>query len=487
MKSAVTLIGLDFGTTTSSGVVARARVIESAPGGHIELGDLEERCRSPILLTPYGPDGSIDPDRALALADEWLALAGVSAGEIFGGGALITGLAARGEGAKRLAERIRDRIGRALIASAEDPCLESWMAFMGSAADLSREHPQTPMVNIDIGGGTTNVAIGLGGEVLRTGCLLIGARHVKLVPGTYEIEKLSPEAADLFSCLDIPKRPGDTLDPAEVDRIVDIWARLLEAFVRGEGEPFQGNPAKFADLPEVAGCARYAETIVQAPLDVPRLSARPVILFSGGVGELIYAAARGEALPPPTHYGDLGVDLARRILRSPSLAADADKYALGGGGRALVYGLLRHSTVVSGATLFLPRPELLPLRDLPILASISPASSDADIAAAIDLLQRSGRGGSIEVTLESAELPGVRSMGRRIGAALDSARFPDDLPLVILTSQNVGKALGGYITGFGERPRAVVVLDELRRPGARFVHLGDLRDQVVPVSFYGMG
>jgi ethanolamine utilization protein EutA len=476
MKSSVTLVGLDFGTTTSSAVVARARVAESAPGGRVELGDIEERWRSPVILTPYGQDGSIDPDRAFALFDEWLALAGVRPGEILGGGALITGLAARGEGAKRLADRIRDRIGRALIASAEDPCLESWMAFMGCAGDLSREHPQTPMVNLDIGGGTTNVAFGLGGEVLRTGCLLVGARHVELLPGTYQIVSLSPEARELFSCLGISKRRGDTLDTAEVDRIVHIWARLIEAFVSGDAEPFQGDPAK----------STYARRTVQAPLDVPRLPSRPVVLFSGGVGELIYAAARGEALPHPTHYGDLGVDLARRILHSPRLSADVTKYTPAGGGRALVYGLLRYSTVVSGATLFLPRPELLPLRDLPILASISPASSHADIAAAIDLSRRSGRGGAIEVTLESAGLSGVRSMGRRIGAALDAAHFPDDLPLVILVPQNVGKALGGYITGFGERPRAVVVLDELRRPRARFVHLGDLRDQVVPVSFYGM-
>ena len=54
---------------------------------------------------------------------------------------------------------------------------------MGNCHALSKSHPTTPILNLDIGGGTTNLALGLDGQVLATGCLFVGARHFEFVPG----------------------------------------------------------------------------------------------------------------------------------------------------------------------------------------------------------------------------------------------------------------------------------------------------------------
>ena len=80
--------------------------------------------------------------------------------KVFGGGALLTGLTARRDNAATVVRLIRRRLGDTLVAAADDPCLESWLAFMGSAAGLSREHPGRPALILDIGGGTTNLALG---------------------------------------------------------------------------------------------------------------------------------------------------------------------------------------------------------------------------------------------------------------------------------------------------------------------------------------
>src|ERR1041385_6615108 len=85
-------------------------------------------------------------------------------------------------------------------------------------------------------GGTTNLALGRNDEVLRTGCLFVGARHVQVEPGTYRIVRLSRYAAQLFDNLGIGKCPGDSLAPEEVERILDFYLLLLEAAVAGDQE-----------------------------------------------------------------------------------------------------------------------------------------------------------------------------------------------------------------------------------------------------------
>lgn len=472
-RAAATLIGVDIGSTTTSAVVAEARLAEGVLGGRVTLSDVRERLRSPLVFTPFR-DGAVDADGVVALVDGWLAAAGAPPDTLFGGGALITGLAARSSSAPALAGRLRDRLGRALIAAARDPRLESWLAFMGNVAELSRDNPHVPFLNLDVGGGTTNLALGQGGEVSRTGCLVIGARHVEVVPGTRRVTRLSAEARAIFEALSVPVCPGDELTLPAATALLDVWIAALEAAVLG------GTAA--------LASRRFGDLLVEAPLEGPESGAAPALVYSGGVGELIYRLSRGEEIPGETPYGDLGVPLARRILSSPVLGAHVSRWAPEGGGRAVAYGLLRYATELSGATLYLPRPEVLPLRDLPIVAALSPGAADADIEAAVALARRSEQGACLDIALPDSRAATVRAMAARLARALGPTPFPAERPLVLLVARNVGKVLGACLTDWGRGPHAggVVVIDEVRRPGACFLHVGRPREGVVPVSFHGM-
>src|SRR5262249_21380415 len=176
------LVGLDFGTTTSGCVIATADLTHNAVSGRRELAEIREDFRSDLVFTPFDESG-LDAARLQKSVDGWLAAGDVRPDQIFGGGALLTGLAAREGNAAALVEIIRSRLGDALVATADDPCLEAWLAFQASAAGLSKLHPDRWVINLDIGGGTTNIALGKAGEVLRTGSLFVGARHVQLDPG----------------------------------------------------------------------------------------------------------------------------------------------------------------------------------------------------------------------------------------------------------------------------------------------------------------
>jgi ethanolamine utilization protein EutA len=469
MADAVKLIGLDFGTTTTSAVFACATLARNPLSGRTELRDVHEIYRSEILFTPFDGD-LLDEAQIAAQLDAWLLAADARPEEIFGGGAIVTGLAARRANAASLTSLIRARLHNAVIAAADDPGLESWLAFMGSAAALSRARPEIPLLNLDIGGGTTNLALGLSGEVCSTGALFVGARHVQVEPGSYRIVRLSDQARGVFAHLEIGKSAGDALDPEELTAILDLQVSLLEAAVTDDAAPFQ-TPLGRAHL----------QAPFRLPPDLPPLW----LSFSGGVGELYHALRRGEPSLPTTHYGDLGIDLAQRMLSSSVLSSRV--LVPEGAGRATSYGLLLHSTTISGSTLFLPRPASLPLVDVPILARISSTASSARIDDALALVRRSPVGGGLVITFALVNPAIVRSLGLRLAAALRTSAFPPETPLVLLVQDNLAMALGSYVTDWGKLPLHVVVIDEIAiDPDAHFVQIGRLRDRVVPVSFHGM-
>lgn len=474
MAAATTkLVGLDFGTTTSSALVAEAVVRRNAVTGRMELSLTRETFRSPLVFTPLDND-RLDLAATLRLVDDWLARGGITPGhaDVGGGGALLTGLTARRDNATGLVAAIRERLGPALVATADDPCLESWLAFQGSCAPLSRRHPEQTFLHLDIGGGTTNIALGRNGDVLATGCLFVGARHVRFTPGTRRIESLSSHSQALFKDLGIGAGPGDDLPSDDLTRILDWYLDILGRAIDGRADP--------AD--------RSTLSHVQVPL--PSTSCRDAsekqVTLSGGVGELVYAAARGAAPPGITPYGDLGADLAHRLLTHPTWSRHWRGYLPEGGGRATVAGLLRHATRISGASIHLPTPSLLPLTDLPIVGSLLPDSDETVLRATLELARRAHTGAAVHVRGLLPEADAVRLFGARLASVLGEMAWPEDRPLVLLLESNCGKALGQCATRWGQLTLPLVVADELDLPAARWVTLGKERDGVVSVSFHGL-
>jgi ethanolamine utilization protein EutA len=455
----VQLVGLDFGSTTSSAMTATARIRASA-SGRLEVAEPAVGYRSDPVFTPFADDETIDLPRVEALLDAWLEASALRPADVFAGGAIVTGLAAERRNAPKLAELVQARLGEAVIATADDPALESWLAFMGAAAELSREHPGRQVLNLDVGGGTTNAAVGVDGAVVATGCHLVGARHLRFEPGTRRLTGRSGLGAALLAELGID---GPELTTDELTAVAGFQARALEAIATGEDDFFK------------AGIGARHERLA---LHVPGGLEDPLVAFSGGVGELVYAGAGGEA----TLYGDLGVALAEAILASGTLAAHVATAVPANRGRATVYGLALHSMQVSGATLFLHDDAALPLRDLPVVARLRHDASPPAIREALALAGRSARGAAVQLTGTGTALAEVR----RLGAALADALEAVAVPIVLLLEADVGKVLGNYASDWGRSGVDLIVIDEVPERDAQFVNVGRARDGIVPVSFYGM-
>ena len=473
----IRLLGLDFGSTTSSALVAEAHVVANCVTGHMELGNIRIIFRSDVLFTPFA-NNQIDEKQVIAYIDQWLAQSGLNETPFFAGGVIITGLAARQNNAERLSKIIDERVGEVLIATADDPGLESWLAFMGSCAALSRFHHHTAIINLDIGGGTTNPALGINGNVTNTGCYFVGARHIQFVAGSYQIKALTPEAQHIFTELGILKQVGDHLASHEKQQLLDYYIGWLEQIALGK-------------TGEVASA--LGSLITQQCFTLPAGLSQTAITFSGGVGELVYRAAAGEALPSTTFYGDLGIDLALAILNSPVLAKSVHQFVPENRGRATLYGLALHSTEVSGTTLFLPKPSCLPLRNLPIVAQLTLNATPAALTQAITQIYSHPRGACLQITtadmispIAHERLNQMRDLGQNIAATLTALNVDPALPFVVIIDANIGKSLGMYATAWGALDANLIVIDEISIRQANFVNIGTAHKNVVPIAFYGM-
>ena len=471
-QNRVLLLGLDFGSTTCSALIVSVAMTADGAAGAAKFGAPQIVYRADPVFTPFLSE-YIDANAISKLIQNWLATSHIKTTELFAASAIITGLAAQQGNVEAIRALIAAHIPNAAIIAADDPHLESWLAFMGSCAALSRYHAEIPILNLDIGGGTTNVALGENGNVLATGCHFIGARHFQFVPGSYQLRGVSSYGNALLAYCDIQKTIGDALNKNEITQIVTFYTHALEAIV-------QNNHAFFA--------SPIASMHLQAACNIASndnsLGSAPKITFSGGVGEVVYQIAAGKPVPSTTFYGDFGIDLAQAIVASPVLSANLKTHVPENLGRATVTGLALNSTQVSGSSIYLPNSDLLPLRDIPILAKLP---FDAPLEAwqqALSQAKTRAHGACLQVTQLPQNLQKIRAFAHMLSSEISKQNL--NMPLILLIESNFGKTLGNYITNWGKLSLQLVVIDEVATRDAHFVNLGKLQQGLIPISFYGM-
>ena len=97
------------------------------------------------------------------------------------GAVIITGETARKSNSSKVLQALSGYAGDFVVATA-GPDLESIIAGKGAGTEtLSREH-RGNIVNFDIGGGTSNLAMFRAGDVVDTACFDIGGRLIKIIP-----------------------------------------------------------------------------------------------------------------------------------------------------------------------------------------------------------------------------------------------------------------------------------------------------------------
>ena len=433
-------VGLDVGTTSTQ-LIFSELAIENRAGSfsvpEMAITERKIRYKSPVHFTPLLDEARVDGAALKMLISREYAAAGIAREEVDTGAIIITGETSRKENAETVLRELSGFAGDFVVATA-GPDLESVLAAKGAGAvEYSRETGER-LLHMDIGGGTSNLALVEDGQILDTGCLNVGGRLVKF-DENHMITYVSPVLRGLCG-LEIGKKAS----PENLKPVAALLARSLE-MAAGLREP----DALLERL-------TTAGTFIEPP------AGRVISSFSGGVADCIGEDRDWDS------FGDMGPILGRAIRESRLCA---DKYLLGRETiRATVIGAGCHSAQLSGSTIF-HRNVKFPMKNLPVLRP------EGDIASYLK------RELPKQETVPVVALPGPPEPGyggiRKLAGLLAEA-IPEG-PVLICLEQDAAKALGQTLALLLSPDRPILCIDRVRLTAQSYLDIGAPTGPALPV------
>ncbi len=195
MKEELLSVGIDIGTSTTQFSFSKLIVENTASSfsvPRISIVDKEIIYRSDVYFTPLISNTEIDALKVKDIVELEYKKAAIDKKEIKTGAVIITGETARKENANEVLHILSGFAGDFVVATA-GPDLESIISAKGAGAHIYSKEKSTTVVNIDIGGGTSNLALFNRGEVIETGCLDVGGRLIKIDKNSKKITYISPK------------------------------------------------------------------------------------------------------------------------------------------------------------------------------------------------------------------------------------------------------------------------------------------------------
>ena len=431
MSESLLSVGIDVGTTSTQLVVSRLTVENRASSFAVPDMDITERnvlYKSPVYFTPLLDERHVDGTGIREIVQAEYQKAGIRREDVDTGAIIITGETSRKENARAVLEALSDYAGDFVVATA-GPDLESVLAAKGAGAvELSRTTGK-PVLHMDIGGGTSNLALIEDGKILRTGCLNVGGRLIKFRENG-EITYVSSVLSGIFS-----GKPGEIATQAELRELAQSLTQTLE-MAAGLREPTQLMEKLLTEETGRKWNPPAGEVIIS---------------FSGGVADCM-----AEELPW-NQFGDLGPILGQTIRKS-SLCRG--QYALGRETiRATVIGAGSYSTQLSGSTVYSQNVRF-PLKNLPVVEKNS------------ELYE-----GSVVLSVPGITSPTYAQV-REIARELAQTQPPE---LYICLEADMAKALGQALAARLPPETRILCIDRIRVGENSYLDIGQPVGGAFPV------
>ncbi|HEY7165068.1 MAG TPA: ethanolamine ammonia-lyase reactivating factor EutA [Candidatus Binatia bacterium] len=463
-------VGIDIGSSTSHLIFSRLTLRRQgiALSSRFVVVNREIIHESPILLTPYVDKTTIDTNKLGDFIHEAYRNAQLTPEDIDTGAIIVTGEAAKKKNAEAIAALFSAEAGKFVCATAGHN-LEAILASYGSGAVHMTYHEggDFTVMNVDVGGGTSKIAIVQQGKVIDTCALEVGARLVAFDDnGT--IVRLEDTALKIAKLAGISLALGGTMSDSDKEKFAQVLCdSLFEVLERGKISPQ-----------------------VQDLLLTPNLDFKdPIhaIMFSGGVSEFVYGYEK-------RNLGDLGVQLGKRIR--------ARANQLGGGNiplrpaevriRATVIGASQYTVQVSGNTIYLSHPDLLPLRNLQVVTpefeqteAITPGEIQASVEKALQRfdIQDGDRAVALALRWElGPSYPLIRTLAEGLVGAMKS-HADSGQPIVLVFDADIAKLMGNIIERELLPGAGIISIDGIDLKDFDFIDIGqELPDaKAVPV------
>ncbi len=463
-RKELTSVGVDIGSSTSHIVFSKI-VLERDENSRAEKFEIKERSilhSGPIHLTPFKDSRNIDFEqlRDLLLID--YRNAGFSISQIDTGAVIITGETAKKENAEWIVSALAGEAGK-FVAATAGPNFESVLAAYGSGAVTKSADLGITIMNVDIGGGSSNIAICREGRVVATTAINVGGRLIAL-DDNRQITRLEDTGKNIAKELGLSLKLGQVLSESCQNILADA---LAEALI----QCMQQKPlSSIASMLMMAPPLHYEGSIDS-------------ISFSGGVAEYIYGNEERV-------FNDLGVSLAMAIKeKSSELEIPIGKPEHGI--RATVIGAGNFSLQVSGSTTFLSTGLEYPLRNLPVVEPfiLSRQPSSVDVKIAIErALSRFDLAEGVDPLIlafnnsvkPSYEILKEFAIGV-IGALPNTVK--NKTPIFMCFDADIGNSVGNVIKRETGIQNELLSIDEIKLKEGDFIDIGEpiIEDVVVPV------
>jgi ethanolamine utilization protein EutA len=322
---------------------------------------------------------------------------------------------------------------------------------------LSRDTGQT-VLHLDIGGGTTKMALIRAGEVTETAAVAAGGRLVAMTGGV--ARRVEEPAAVAAGHLGIRLAVGEPVPEPAVAALAEALATAVTELAKGD----VSSPLARALL-------------VTGPPAEAALHRPDVITVSGGVAEYLGGRETGD-------FGDIAPALARAVRRrlERDLAGVPVREAAHRI-RATVIGASQFSVQVSGSTVDLGDQSLLPASNLPVLypridlgGAFTPAGVSRAIAGSARRMDVTGAPGQVALGFGWAgdpSYPRLRALAEGILAGRSAAGLAGQ-PLVLLLSGDVAQSLGRLLRAELNAGVPILVLDGLDLTEFDYVDIGEV-------------
>ena len=457
-KQWILSVGIDIGTSTTQLVFSKILLKNLASAFNIARIAIVEKTivyRSEIYFTPFTLDDRIDMDAVKEIIDKEFHRAGIDKTDIDIGAIIITGETARRANAREAAAKLSGYAGDFVVATA-GPELESIIAGKGAGADSFSKEENTTVANIDIGGGTSNIALFHRGDAIAAGCLDIGGRLVKL-DHTNTIVYINEKIAQIIEQENLAIRVGDKADPLSLSTLARIMVRQLEASVG------------------ISPRDKYFDLLITLN-DMPITKAPTHVMFSGGVADIYYRNSLGD--DDVFRYQDMGIILARE-LRNSEFAQKLTIIESEETIRATVVGAGSHTANISGTTVTYDR-EALPLKNVPVIKipdDIAPYESAfaEEISKRLEWFDLEGDEQQIALAFQGILAPSfvqIENIARQLIRGLDRIISSGRI-IVILLEHDMAKALGHTVKRLLDKDNLLVCIDSVEVGESDYIDIGN--------------
>ncbi|CAM2787537.1 ethanolamine ammonia-lyase reactivating factor EutA [Levilactobacillus brevis] len=461
-------VGIDLGTSTTQLILSRLTVKNFASAfsvPRINISKKEVIFKSNIIFTPLATQTEIDAAAITKFVADQYQAAGIDKHDIQMGAVIITGETARKENASAVTQALSGYAGDFVVATA-GPDLESIIAGKGAGTNVTAKEHRCNVVNMDIGGGTSNLGLFSDEDILDTACFDVGGRLIKISPQTKEVTYISPKVMQLIQDLGLGIHKGMTVTPKQLQPIIDVLVNILENSIGlGEKNPYFERFITNHDL--------HLDKTIDG------------ITFSGGVADCL-----NEELPADVfRYGDIGLLLGHGVRHS-QIFKKQTVYPSVETIRATVVGAGSHTTDVTGSTIAYTD-DILPLRNLPILKI---AKSDEDVTETqlaqtveerINWYKVQNELSNVALAFTGKHNPSFQDIQRYAAGIVKGAQelINKHEPLIIMVHEDMAKALGHSL--FSQLPERYpfVCIDSVRVENGDYIDLGEpvAGGEVLPV------